>query len=365
MTNFNNNNSITPYNYRKPTREELAAQIQREKDQSALGRIKAQQKLQKQKESMDYSRSEGGSRLLDNCLTMTAAAITDRLDMSLKRAGQAASYIGPIYKRLKDTPLVNLPKLDSDGNIVTTTDEEGNELVQMNRKSERRVDLWDEGEIAFIVLLTLIDTCQMPLLGTIEKQSKSGKRHGTRPNVYKLESLISDRVNDHLAHKYIRECTKNTGNDRLIDFILADSYDNQASALQKKTNTRRMRKQRAEEFIAQGMTPMAEVLKWRPFTNREGHALAAALISGALMGCEEVLQMQVFEKIDRFNSQNSRCRPRSRGFVARASGIREGSPRDPLRCSGFGSLFLCLSVRRKSTLKLEIWELIPRQSGLT
>ena len=174
---------------------------------------------------------------------------------------------------------------------------------QLTRKTKKRVNLWDSDEIAFIMLLTMIDTCRMPLLGSIDNQSKAGKRYGTRPNNYKLESLISERINDHLAHKYIRECTKGTGKDGLMDWILRDSYSNQASAQQKKTVTRLARKEQAKEFIDKGLSSLAEVLLWKPFTNRAGHALAAKLISYTQMGCELALDFSVFETVDKYNEQ--------------------------------------------------------------
>ena len=194
MTNNNTTKTHLPINHREPTIEEIQAQNKREQDASALGQIKAMQKLQKQKKGMDYSRSEGGSKLLDQCLTMTGAAITDRLEMANKRAGMGASYIGPIYKRLNQIELINLPKLDQDGKPVEVKDGNENLVTPLAGRAGRTVNIWDEGEIAFIVLLTLLDTCQMPLLGDIQNQSKSGKRFGTRPTAYKLETLISARI---------------------------------------------------------------------------------------------------------------------------------------------------------------------------
>ena len=303
MTINNTTKTHLPINHREPTIEEIQARKKREQDASVLGKMKAMQKLLKQKQGMDYSRSEGGSRLLDQCLTMTGAAITDRLEMASRRAGMGASYIGPIYKRLNQIELINLPKLDQDGKPVEVKDGNGNLVTPLAGRAGRTVNIWDEGEIAFIVLLTLLDTCQMPLIGDIQNQSKAGMRFGTRPAVYKLETLISARINDHLAHKYIRECLKNTGNDKTLDFILKDAYSPSASWQQKKTNTRLARKKKAQEFIDTGLTPMARILEWKPFTNREGHALAGALISSAVVGCEAALDMAVFETVDRFKDQ--------------------------------------------------------------
>ena len=59
MTKQTTNNHL-PINHRKPTREELSAQMEREEQQSALGRIRAEKKLHDQKQGMDYSRSQGG-----------------------------------------------------------------------------------------------------------------------------------------------------------------------------------------------------------------------------------------------------------------------------------------------------------------
>ena len=190
-----------PINQREPTKEELAAQMKREEKASALGRIKAEQALHKQKEGMDYSRSQGGEFLLDKCLNLTAAAIQQAMEASVKGAGWGSALVGQVYGNVSNIELVNLPKFDT----------EGNQKDQLVRQSEKRVNLWDSDEIAFIVLLTMIDTCRMPILGTINDQLKAGKRFGTRPNNYKLETLISDRINDHLAHCYIRECNKRNG----------------------------------------------------------------------------------------------------------------------------------------------------------
>ena len=63
MTKQSTNNHL-PINHRQPTKEELAAQMEREEQQSALGRIRAEKKLQDQKQGMDYSRSQGGEFLL-------------------------------------------------------------------------------------------------------------------------------------------------------------------------------------------------------------------------------------------------------------------------------------------------------------
>ena len=287
------NNSNTPANYVAPTREQIAAQLQREQQASAMGKLKAKEKLQKQKEGMDYSRSQGGSVLLDRCLEFTGVVIQQAMEKTLQGAGLGSALIGPVFQDLTNKTLVNLPKLDRDGKPT------GEDV----RVKDKTVNLWDSDEIAFIVLLTMIDVCRMPMLGSIDKISGSGKRNGTRPNIYKLESLISDRINDHLAHRYIRECTKNTGQDRLIDFILADAYDNKAGWSQKKTNTRIKRRNVAQEFIDDDLTPFAKVLQWRPFSNRMGHALAGKLISYAEMGCELVLEFPVFKTVDRYNDQ--------------------------------------------------------------
>ena len=248
---FKSNDSHLPINHRQPTQDELSAQIVREENQSALGRIRAHQHLHDQKQGMDYSRSQGGQFLLDKCLNMTSAAIEQAMKASVKGAGWGSALVGEVYSDVSNKELINLPKFDQDGHPT----------MRMVRQSEKRVNLWDSDEIAFIVLLTLIDTCRMPVLGSIEGQSKAGKRYGTKPNNYKLEGLISERINDHLAHKYIRECTKGTGKDGLMDWILKDSYSNQASAQQKKTVTRLARKDQAQEFIEK------DLVLWQRFSN--------------------------------------------------------------------------------------------------
>ena len=63
--------------------------------------MKAQKKLMEQKQGMDYSRSLGGEKLLDKAMTMTAAAIGDRLERATQKAAWGASYIGPLYQRRK------------------------------------------------------------------------------------------------------------------------------------------------------------------------------------------------------------------------------------------------------------------------
>ncbi len=287
------NNSNKPANYVAPTREQIAGQLEREKQASVMGKLKAKEKLQKQKEGMDYSRSQGGSVLLDRCLEFTGVVIQQAMEKTLEGAGLGSALIGPVFKDLTNKNLINLPKLDKDGKPT------GVDV----RVKDKVINLWDSDEIAFIVLLTMIDTCRMPMLSSLDTVSGSGKRYGTRPNVYKLESLISDRINDHLAHLYIRECTKGTSQDRLIDFILADAYDNKAGWSQKKTNTRLMRKDVAQEFIDDDLTPFAKVLNWKPFSNRLGHALAGKLISYTEKGCELVLEFPVFKTVDRFNDQ--------------------------------------------------------------
>ena len=49
MTNNKTTTKHLPINHRQPTKEELAAQMEREEKASALGRIKAEQALRKQK----------------------------------------------------------------------------------------------------------------------------------------------------------------------------------------------------------------------------------------------------------------------------------------------------------------------------
>ena len=134
--------------------------MEREEQQSALGRLRAEQKLQKQKQGMDYSRSQGGEFLLDKCLNLTSAAIEHAMQASIKGAGWGCSYVGQIYGTVSNKEIVNLPKFDQEGNATS----------EMVRKSTKCVDLWDHDEITFIVLLTMLDTYPMPILGKIEIQ---------------------------------------------------------------------------------------------------------------------------------------------------------------------------------------------------
>ena len=165
---------------------------------------------------------------MNRCLYFCSKAIESAMESTKEGAGLASATLGPLYKKLSNRMIPSLPKLD----------ENGKDTGELNRQTTRTVNLWDNDEIAFIVLLTMIDTCRMPLLGNMTDLSGSGKRFGTRPTNYKLESIISDRINDHLCHRYIRECTKNTGQDKLLDFILKDAYSHKAGWSQKKTNTR-------------------------------------------------------------------------------------------------------------------------------
>ena len=185
-------------------------------------------------------------------------------------------------------PAVELPKF-RDGEVVL--DDNGAQVPAFT--TERHTCLWDSDDIAFITLLTLLDVVRMPLLGSIEKQSKQGKRYGTRPDVYGLHALIAGRLNDHLCHTFIRRCTRGTGKDQLLDFILADAYDNKAGAKQKQVVTRRARNEQAQEFIAKGLAPVAEVLQWKSWGNKVGHAIAAKAISLVSYGCEVALGFRV------------------------------------------------------------------------
>lgn len=193
------NNSNRPANYVEPTREQIAAQLQREEEASALGKIKAQANLEKQEKGMNYSRSQGGSMLLDRCLEFTGIAIQIAMDNTLKGAGLGSALIGPVYKDLTNTQLVNLPKLDKEGKHI-------GELVRVKDKT---INLWDSDEIALIVLLSMIDVCRMPLLGSIDNVSDFGKRFGTRPTNYGLESIISARINDLMSSLHKRMYKRN------------------------------------------------------------------------------------------------------------------------------------------------------------
>ena len=104
--------------------------MEREEQQSALGRLRAEQKLQKQKQGMDYSRSQRGEFLLDKCLNLTSAAIEQAMQASIKGAGCGCSYVGQIYGTVSNKQLVNLPKFDQEGNATS----------EMVRKSTKCVD---------------------------------------------------------------------------------------------------------------------------------------------------------------------------------------------------------------------------------
>ncbi|NCG15708.1 MAG: hypothetical protein GWP23_01845 [Synechococcales cyanobacterium H12SWP_bin.12] len=51
-----------------------------------------------------------------------------------------------------------------------------------------------------------------------------------------------------------------------------------------------MRRNVAQDFIDNDLSPFADVLQWKPFSNRMGHALAAKLISYTEKGCEQVVE---------------------------------------------------------------------------
>ena len=56
----NNKPKHLSINHREPIKEELSAQMDREEQQSALGRIRAEMDLQDQKKVMDYVRTLTG-----------------------------------------------------------------------------------------------------------------------------------------------------------------------------------------------------------------------------------------------------------------------------------------------------------------
>lgn len=56
--------------------------------------------------------------LLDRCLEFTGIAIQIAMDNTLKGAGLGSALIGPVYKDLTNTQLVNLPKLDKEGKHI-------------------------------------------------------------------------------------------------------------------------------------------------------------------------------------------------------------------------------------------------------
>lgn len=150
-----------------------------------MDKIKAQTKMEKQKKGMDYSRSQGGSVLLDRCLEFTGIAIQIAIDSTLSNAGLGSALKGSVYKDLTNTQLVNLPKLDKEGKPT-------DELVRVKDKT---INLWDSDEIVLIILLSMIDVYRRPHLRSIDNVSDSGKRFGSRPTNYGLESIISNRIN--------------------------------------------------------------------------------------------------------------------------------------------------------------------------
>ena len=128
--------------------------MEREEQQSALGRIRAEKEAQDQKQGMDYGRSQGGEFLLDKCLNMTSAAIEQAMQASIKGAGWGSALVGQVYGSVSNMELVNLPSLTRK---VTPQ-------IELIRKTEKRFNLWDSDEICIHVLLTMIDTGRMPLL---------------------------------------------------------------------------------------------------------------------------------------------------------------------------------------------------------
>ena len=127
----NNKPKHLPINQREPTKEELCAQMDREEQQSALGRIRAEMDLQDQKKGMDYARSQGGQFLLNRCLNLTSAAIEQAMQASLKGAGHGSALVGEVYADISDKQLVNLSKFGRDGRPTT----------EMTRKREKSVNL--------------------------------------------------------------------------------------------------------------------------------------------------------------------------------------------------------------------------------
>ena len=293
---YENQDAWLPANHRKPTADELQAQISREEEASALGKIKAERKLRQQKDTMDYSRSQAGSVLLDKSIALLSDLVEFKFDESTKRIGNACGLIGPIVKELKHTPLINIPKF-KDGEVVKDAD--GNQVMAFT--TERHTCLWDSDDIAFITLLTMLDVAQMPLLSKVDESKYLGKRRGSRPDIYGLEHLIAGRLQDHFCHKYIRACTRGTGQDYLMDMILR-SYTPNAGARQKQQVTRRARKQEALEFIAHGASPVADVLQWKPWPANAGKAIAAKSIALAELALEEMIGFRVFEQIDKYES---------------------------------------------------------------
>ena len=127
----NNKLKHLPFNHREPTKEELCAQMDREEQQSALGRIRAEMDLQDQKKGKDYARSKGGQFLLNRYLNLTSAAIEQAMQASLKSAGHGSALVGEVYAAISDKKLVNLSKFDRDGRPTT----------QMTRMREKSVNL--------------------------------------------------------------------------------------------------------------------------------------------------------------------------------------------------------------------------------
>ena len=108
--------------------------MDREEQQSALGRIRAEMDLQDQKKGMDYARSQGGQFLLNKCLNLTSAAIEQVMQASLKGAGHGSALVGEVYADISDKQLVNLSKFDRDGRPTT----------EMTRKREKSVNLYSQ-----------------------------------------------------------------------------------------------------------------------------------------------------------------------------------------------------------------------------
>ncbi|WP_226400244.1 DNA-directed RNA polymerase [Synechococcus sp. MU1643] len=271
----------------------MLRQFEHEQIANQRGVDEALAALQKRADRGDYSRSPAGQKILKGVLAVLADAIDVEIKSNLRRRGVGADDMSRLYKLLTACPVQEMPLLDASG------------AARGGCKSEHSVDVWDTVKLGFIALVTVMDLCRLELNPEPDNHSHiySGKRY--LPTNYELEKELGNRLQDQLHHDYVRKATRGTGIHWLMDAIVESSRTGVATVKQQRTTSRREINQKIEEFEKAGLSPVARVLGWKPFTYQQRTTFAAKLISLVNKALEAALKLEgpALEIVDRFKAQ--------------------------------------------------------------
>ena len=269
----------------------MLRQYEHEQVANQRGVDEALEALQQRADRGDYSRSPAGQKVLKGVLAVLADAIDVEIKSNLRRRGVGADDMSRLYKQLIECPVPEMPHLDA------------SLAARGGCKEAHSVNIWDTVKLGFIALVTVLDFCRLEINPDPNGSAFAGKRF--LPTNYELERELGNRLQDQLHHDYVRKATRGTGIHWLMDAIVERSRTGVATVKQQRTTSRRDLQQRIDEFDKRGLSPVAEVLGWKPFDYRTRTTFAAKLISLVNQALEAALKLEgpALETVDRFKVQ--------------------------------------------------------------